>query len=123
MQRWEEILDEFALHPDAMTWHKVKGLRMSIADQFDGVQACVQKGFLQWAGVSCKEWKDAIYRITPAGLAYWEENVRGKRRRPTSADPVPKYSTAKLAAAMSPVDVFDLARAPWRWDKKLEQLQ
>lgn len=123
MQRWEEMLDEYALHPEGMPWFHVSssGLRMRVSEQFDAVQECVSRGYLVWAGVACRQWKESIYQITPAGRAYWEQNIKGKRKRPTSADPIPRWSTAQRAAAESPVSVWDLARVPFLWDKKSEQ--
>lgn len=123
MNIWEEMLDEFALHPDAMAWFTVpsSGLRMTLADQFEATHECLKRGYVEWAGVTCDRWKDTLYRITPAGRAYWERKIKGKRRRPTSAQPVPRWSIAQMAAAMSPVSVWDLPRVPFTWDKKQEQ--
>lgn len=118
MAAWEDMLDEFALHPDPMTWYQVKGLRISIAEQFEAVNHLFERGFVRWAGVIRDEWKDSLYAITDQGMAYWEEHLKGKRKRPGTADPVPRYSLAKRTAAVSPVDVFDLPRAPWIWRKR-----
>lgn len=121
LEIWEHMLDEYALNPDPMTWHKVTGLRFTIDKQFEAVQELLRRGYLKWSGVTREEWKDTLYAITPEGMAYWVEHIRGKRTRPKTADPLPRWSTAKLAAAQSPVWVFDLPRVPWRWDKKGEQ--
>jgi hypothetical protein len=120
MEHWEEMLDEFALHPGAMTWFDVPAtlLGMLIAEQFEAVHTLVERGYLAWAGVRCDQWKDTLYRITPAGRAYWEENIKGKRRRPAKAPPVPRWTTAQIAAATSPTSVWDLARVPFVWKKQ-----
>lgn len=123
MQFWEEMLDEYAIRPEAMPWYHVRGMRTTIAEQFEAVQECVKRGYLEWAGSVRKEWKDTLYRVSPEGRAYWEANIKGQRRRPRAADPVPRWTTAQLAAAQSPVSVFDLARAPWNWNKRLEQMK
>ena len=70
--------------------------------------------------VTCEQWKDTLYRITPSGRAYWEENVRGRRKRPRDAAVVPRWTIAQMAAAQSPVSVWDLPRVPFVWDKKKE---
>ena len=120
---WEQMLDEYALHQDPMPWYRVKGLRMSDADQFDGVLECVKRGFLERAGSVKEEWKDVLYRITDEGLSHWTKFIRGKRTRPSKASEVPRWRRAQLAAAYSPTSVFDLARVPYRWDKKAEQMK
>jgi len=121
MSQWEEMLDEYALHPEAIAWYQPRHLRLTLAEQFEAVQECVKRGYLEWAGVVRKEWKDTLYRVTPAGRAYWGENVKDQRKRPAAASPVPRWTQGQLAAAQSPVSVFDLPRAPWRWNKRIEQ--
>lgn len=123
MEFWEQMLEEYVLHPEPMAWYELPAtkLRMLIHEQFDAVQTLADKGYVEWAGVVCKQWKDTLYRITPEGRSYWEANVKGRRHRPSSAGPVPRWTSAQLAVAQSPVSVWDLARVPFTWDKKKEQ--
>ena len=59
MQFWEQMLDEFAIHPDALAWYHVPAgkLRMPLSEQFDAVQECLRRGYIEWAGVTCEQWK------------------------------------------------------------------
>lgn len=119
---WEHMLDEFAIQPDPMTWYKVVGLRFQLEAQHEAVEELKRRGFVERAGVTRDEWIAELYRITPAGREHWEQNVKGQRRRPPGADPVPKYSTAQMAAATGPREVFDLPRVPWTWDGRGEYI-
>lgn len=113
---WEQMLDEFAIQPDPMTWYKVVGLRMQLEAQHEAVEELKRRGFVARAGVTRDEWVAELYAIAEAGRAHWEATVKGQRRRPPGADPVPKFSTAQLALAYGPRDVFDLVRVPWTWN-------
>lgn len=114
------MLDEVAIHPDPIAWTTVGGLRMRPADVFDAIQTLQKRALITRAGVIKEQWLETTWKLTRKGVRYWEAKVKGVRRRPPSADPVPRYSTAKLALALGPRDVFDLARAPWCWDKGAE---
>lgn len=107
------MLDEYALHPDPMPWWRVQGLRISLAEQHEGVVVLEEKGFVEWAGVKKDEWVDTLYRISRAGRAYWKRHVEGKRTRPGIATPLPRHSFAQLTRAIAPNSAWDLGRITW----------
>lgn len=118
---WVHMLDEIAIHPDPITWTTVGGLRMNAREVWEAFQELQRRGYIERAGVTRDQWQDTLWRLTRKGWNYWAKHVKGRRRRPPSADAVPRWSTAQLALATGPRDVFDLARAPWEWDKGAEQ--
>jgi hypothetical protein len=109
------MLDEYAIQPDPMSWHRVPAgeLGIGLAAQCEAVLSLVGMGLLHQVGHSYGSDRDPLYALTPEGRAYWKKEVQGKRRRAPRAPAVPKYSSAVMAAAAAPVDVFDLARVPW----------
>lgn len=118
---WVHMLDEIAIHPDPIAWTTVGGLRLRPVDVFAAIQELQSRGYIERAGVVREQWLETTWRLTRKGRRYWEGKVKGRRRRPPSADPVPRHSNSRLALAMGPRDVFDLARAPWCWDKGAEE--
>ena len=115
------LLDEFVRRIDPVPWYEPRPSKwVSLEDLHGLVLSLVEQGLLARAGVVKKIWEDGerhndvLYGPTPEGLAFWEANVKGKRRETRATAALPKYSQAKLAVAMGPRDVFDLARVPWR---------
>jgi hypothetical protein len=118
---WFHMIDEFAQHPDQMAWYDVTGLRMTPQRQFEGVVWLVKRGLVRPAGYRVRELLEDIYAITPEGREFWEQNVKGRRSRPKTASSPPRWSTAQIAAAVGPRDVWSMSVVPWRWSFAAER--
>jgi hypothetical protein len=114
------MLDEFALSPDPMPWSKPGGLRIGIQSQHEGTLRLLVKGYIKPAGLIYSAWVEETYVITDAGRKYWKEHIEGGRSRPPTASRISRWTHAQKAVARSPIDVWDLARVPWTWDKAKE---
>jgi hypothetical protein len=112
MTAWEEALDEVALHPDPITWLTVGGTRISPSDMLLAFHECKERGLIEQCGVVVTDVREPLYRLTKKGREYWQKNVKGKRKRATTATPIPRYRRAQLAAAVGPRSVFDLSIVP-----------
>jgi hypothetical protein len=112
MRPWEEALDEVAIHPDPIAWLTVGGTRLSPSQMILAFADLVDMGFIEQCGVVVTDVREPLYRLTKAGRNYWEKNIKGRRRRPNTATPVPRYRRAQLAAAVGPRSVFDLSIVP-----------
>lgn len=122
MEPWEQMLDEFALHPDPMPWYRVVGFKFGIADQHAAVMFLLERELVKEAGIIREQWKDTLYCITPLGQKFWADNLQGKRVRPRLLTDIPRFSVARYAVLHGPREVFDLADMPWRWSMKREQM-
>lgn len=112
MTDWEHALDEVALHPDPITWVHVGGTRLTPSQLFLAFVELRERGFIEQCGVVITDVKEPLYRLSKAGRRYWEKHVKGKRKRPSTATPIPKYRRAQIAAAVAPRSVFDLSIVP-----------
>lgn len=120
---WFHMLDEFARWPDQIAWYDPTGLRMSPQDQHAGVVWLLKKGLIAPAGYRLRGWIEDTYGITSEGRRHWEVYVKGRRSRPKRAPRIPRWSTAQMAVALGPRDVWDLSRVPWTcrgWVEKEE---
>lgn len=114
------LLDEFVNHPDPLPWHKPRVPSLTLENQHRLVLALVDCGVIRRVGVARRVWEDGarhndiLYGPTEEGLAHWEANVKGRVLPSVARANLPKFRGSQLAAAMSPCDVFDLPRVPWR---------
>jgi hypothetical protein len=113
----EIILDEFVRSPDPMPWYKASVARYTLEQNHGVFLDVLGREWVCRAGVARQVWEDGdrhsdvLYAPTPRGRAHWHKHVSGRRQARRN---FPRFSTAQLTAAQSPVDVFDLARVPWR---------
>lgn len=112
VQRWIYMLDEFALQPDPITWHHDSELRGPPPERLEATRELLRKGFIVRAGTYHDHTlgPEPLYTTTARGREYWERHVKGKYKRPKSADPIPRHSLAKRVLAVVAREVFDLAR-------------
>lgn len=114
------LLDEFVNHLDPIPWHKPRVPSLKLEDQHRWVMTLVDNDIIRRVGIARRVWEDGerhndiLYGPTKKGLAHWEANVKGRIPPSTARADLPKYRGSQLAAAMSPCDVFDLPRVPWR---------
>jgi len=119
------ILDEFVQRLEPMPWFRPQIPSLTQQRQCELVFRLVERGLLRRVGVaryaSSEDQRrgdraevDVLYGVTEEGHAYWEKNVKGRRRQSAATATFPRYRESQMVAACNPCDVFDLARAPWR---------
>lgn len=107
------VLDEIVRWPDPVSVVDLQGVRIAPENVFGGVRELQRMGYVDRAGVQYGEdGALTLFGVTPAGLEFWEKNVKPWRKRPALAKPIPKHSVARKTLALSPRDVFDLWRVP-----------
>lgn len=114
------ILDEFVRRLDPIPWHGPRIPSLKLEDLHRLVMHLADTGMVRRVGVARRVWEDGerhtdiLYGPTAEGLAHWEANVKGRTPPSAARADLPKYRGSQMAAAMSPRDVFDLPRVPWR---------
>lgn len=114
------ILDEFVRRLDPIPWHGPRVPSLNLENIHRVVMKLVEDGMVRRVGVARKVWEDGdrhtdeLYGPTEKGLAHWEAHIKDNAPPSQARANLPKFRGSQLAAAMSPCDVFDLARVPWR---------
>lgn len=122
------VLDQFVRQLDPVPWYEIRltgdNGRVPLEELHERVTEVIDAGYVHAVGVRRSIWEDNkrhndwLYGPTREGLRRWRTSIRGKRK---SSQTFPTHTLAQRTAAVSPVDVFDLARVPWKYRLRDEQ--
>ena len=109
---WQLMLDVFARSVEPITWQQPQhNIRCSQSERFEAVQYLEDKGFVRGTG------KPMMWEITEAGRFVVIAGItKIGRRKPAGKEKRElELSLAQRTVAISPIDVFDLARVHKKW--------
>lgn len=114
---WKPVLQAFATAPEPISW-ELKGLGIDRVPKYEALLYLLEKELIVVSGRERRKYNDKLYSVTAEGLMLYSviKNSIGKGRMKHAST-----TAAQRAVASGPVDVFDLARKPWVWDKAAER--
>lgn len=122
---WQAVLEEFARSVEPQTW-ELETVRIDPVDKFEAVMYLVSKGLLRQCGRVREEHCDFLYEATPEGRFMWEHGLTevNRRKRPNGVREQKVETTlAQRTVLVAHRSVFDLARLPWTYNLRAEELK
>lgn len=116
---WQIVLEAFVEAKEPITL-LLPGVKISRSMKQEAAMYLVDQGLIEPGGRLRREFGESTYSVTPEGRFLFNA-VKGTFKPRVGKMRHSETTVAQRAHAKSPVDVFDLVRVPWVWDKASEE--